>query len=83
MITQVSGLSGNSVVAKDPRRKSQSVRFKHRPMTAYKQSCTFHEANHSPQRNALINSAVVVAGASLFTIGYFTITGLKRAGTFI
>lgn len=79
MITQISGLNGNSAVAKDPRRKAQSVRFKHHSMVSYKQKYNFNEAYHNPKKNALINSIVIVAGATAFTIGYFAITGLKQA----
>lgn len=83
MITQVSGLNGNGVVAKDPRRKSQSIRFKHRPMTACKQNCTFHQAEHTAQREAILRSAVVCGGAAAFVGGCCLWKGMKQMGKWI
>lgn len=78
MITQVSGLNVNSV-AKDPRRKAQSVQFKHSSRVAYKQN--YENEYAAQQRKSLMTSIAIVAGAILVTIGYFVFSGLKQAKT--
>lgn len=73
MITQV-GLNG-ICAAKDPRRKAQSVQFRRRSNIPYK-SETDKEYERQ-QNNALKKSLALVGGAALFTIGYFTLAGMR------
>lgn len=83
MITQVSGLNGNGVTIKDPRRKSQSVRFKHRPIANYGDRCTFHEASHAAKKDAITRSVILCAGAAAFVSGCCLWKGTKAMGSYI
>lgn len=79
MITQISGPNTYGV-AKDPRRKAQSVRFKERSMIPYKSNYnndSFNKEYEHQQKRALWSSVAIVAGAVLFTVGYFMLSGLK------
>ncbi len=76
MITKVTGHAAVGV-AKDPRRKSQSVQFKKRPTIPYKSGEELLEYRRQ-QKNALFTSMSIVAGSLLFTIGYFALAGAKR-----
>lgn len=78
MITQISGPNTYGV-AKDPRRKAQSVRFKERSMIPYKSNYNdgFNKEYEHQQKQALWRSVAIVAGAVLFTVGYFMLSGLK------
>lgn len=79
MITQVSGPNTYGVT-KDPRRKAQSVRFKERSMIPYKSNYDgYNKEYERQQKNALWTSISIVAGAVLFTVGYFMLSGLKTA----
>ncbi len=78
MITQISGLDSVSA-AKDPRRKSQSIRFKHpRSNISYK-SGDYPVAYNHQKNEALLTSISIVAGSTLFTLGYFLFMALKKA----
>lgn len=74
MITQVSGLNTSGVI-KDPRRKAQSIQFKHRANIPYKGG--YNEQYEKQKSNALWTSVSIVLGAVLFTIGYFLVSALK------
>lgn len=75
MITQVNGLG--SGVIKDPRRKAQSVQFKHRSTIPYKSG--YNEQYAQQKNNALWTSLSIVAGSILFAIGYFMLTSWHHA----
>ena len=74
MITQVSGHDTIGVM-KDPRRKAQSIQFKHRANIPYKSG--YNEQYEKQKSNALWTSVSIVMGAVLFTIGYFVISALR------
>lgn len=77
MITQISGLDTRGVTKKDPRRKAQSVQFRKKVNIPYKQGI---DAQYVQQKkNALWTSVSIVAGAVLFTVGYFLLAGMKNA----
>lgn len=76
MITQVSGLSVNSVT-KDPRRKAQSVKFRNHSRIPYTHN--YEEEYARQQKNALWTSVSIVAGSVLFTVGYFMLSSIKGA----
>lgn len=74
MITQVSSLSSGSV-ARDPRRKAQSIKFKHRSNMPYKSG--YNEQYEHQKNNALLTSITIIAGSMLFTLGYFLLSALR------
>lgn len=76
MITQVSGLNTSGVI-KDPRRKAQSIQFKHRANIPYEGKGGYNEQYEKQKSNALWTSVSIVLGAVLFTIGYFLVSALK------
>lgn len=74
MITQVGGRIGSGV-ARDPRRKAQSVQFKNSTYIPYKGS---NESIYREQeKKALRTSALIVAGSILFMVSYFLISALS------
>lgn len=76
MITQVSGLDTRGIT-KDPRRKAQSVQFRHQLVIPYTQN---NDTEYIRQKkNALWTSVSIVAGAILFTVAYFLLAGAKKA----
>lgn len=77
MITQVSGLNSVSV-AKDPRRKAQSIQFKS-PRSNISYKSDHNELYHRQKNDALWTSISIVAGSTLFTLGYFVFMALKKA----
>lgn len=78
MITQISGLNVVNA-AKDPRRKSQSIRFK-QPHSGISYKSGGYKDVYTHQKNeALLTSVSIVAGATLFTLGYFLFMALKKA----
>lgn len=87
MITQVSGPSTVGVT-KDPRRKSQSLKFDKRARIPHNAkfikegvdsySPTYLREYERQQKNALWTSVSIVLGSALFTIGYFTLSALKK-----
>lgn len=79
MITQISG--PNTVgVTKDPRRKAQSVRFKKNTSIASHSSTAAkgYSDYARQQKNALWTSVSIVLGSIVFTVGYFTLSALKK-----
>ena len=76
MITQVNAYG--SGVVKDPRRKAQSVQFKHRANIPY--TGQYNKEFEQQRNNALWTSFSIVAGSILFTVGYFMISAWN-AGT--
>lgn len=76
MITQVSGFNVSGVT-KDPRRKAQSIQFKRHSNIPYKSG--YDEEFERQQRNALWTSISIVVGSVLFVVGYFLLSGKKRA----
>lgn len=80
MITQVVGPNvGN--VAKDPRKKSQRVQFKHNSSVPYSQYYSSYSNNgyRQDENNAMRTSIFIAIGAVLFTTGYFLLSSLKTA----
>lgn len=80
MITQVSGLDVRGV-SKDPRRKAQSIQFRHRSNIPYQKS--YEEAFARQQKNALWTSISIVAGSILFTSLYFMISAFQKSKNLI
>ena len=78
MITQVSGCDAVGVT-KDPRRKARSIRFKDGSGISYAQSYKYDREYQRQQKNALWTSVSIVLGALLFTMGYFVLSGMKKA----
>lgn len=78
MITQVNGFNAGGV-ARDPRRKAQSIQFKRQSKIPYKSAAnsTYAKEFKKQQNNAIGKSIAVVAGAFLFGVGYFMISGLR------
>lgn len=76
MITQVSGLDVRGV-KKDPRRKAQSVQFRNKVNIPYTNNSDTGYVRE--KKNALWTSVSIVAGAILFTVGYFLLAGMKKA----
>lgn len=77
MIKQVNG-SILSVCKNDPRRKAQSVQFKHRSTIPYKQ--TYKQEYAEQKRRAMATSISIVAGSVLFTFAYFLISAMRSSG---
>lgn len=76
MITQVSSLRVGASIARDPRRKAQSVQFKNNSKLPYTGD---FDTQHSKERNdALWSSVEVVAGSILFVAGYFVLSALSN-----
>lgn len=73
MITQVNSLG--SPVLRDPRRKAQSVQFKHRSNIPFKND--YNEQYVQQKNNALWTSISIVGGSLLFMLGYFLFSALK------
>ncbi len=78
MITQVSGFNAGGV-ARDPRRKAQSIQFKRQSKIPYKSAnnSAYAKEFKKQQKHALGTSVAIVAGSVLFTVGYFMLSGLK------
>ena len=82
MITQVCGPSVSGVT-KDPRRKAQSVQFKHRSNIAYSQNYT---SSNNPyireEQKAMKTSTAIVLGSFLCVLGYFLFSGWHKSRAF-
>ncbi len=76
MITQVSSLNLKESV-RDPRRKSQSLRFKNRSVIPYRG--TLSDSYDRAKKDAFWNSVAIVAGSVLFTVAYLLLSAIKRA----
>ncbi|HNW26537.1 MAG TPA: hypothetical protein PKI94_07105 [Candidatus Gastranaerophilaceae bacterium] len=77
MITQVSGLDSVSV-AKDPRRKAQSIKFKHPCSNISYKSGEYRDVYTHQKNEALLTSISIVAGSTLFILGSFLFMALKK-----
>lgn len=77
MITQVSGLNAIGS-AKDPRRKAQSIQFRHHSNIPYTQNYKYDKTYERQQKNALWTSAAIVIGALFATMGYFVLTNAAK-----
>lgn len=68
MITQVSGFNAGGII-RDPRRKSQSVEFKHQAKIPYKSAAAaeaYGKEFKQQQQKALRTSIATIAGCGLF-----------------
>lgn len=74
MITQVSSLSGGCA-ARDPRRKAQSIKFRHHADIPYKSG--YNEQYEHQKNNALLTSITIIASSFLFMLGYFLVSALR------
>jgi len=81
MITQVCGPSVSGVT-KDPRRKSQSVQFKHHSNIPYTQNYTSKNPYIVQEEKAMRTSTYIVGGSFLCVLGYFLISGCNKARAF-
>ena len=79
MITQVCGPSVSGI-PKDPRRKAQSVQFKHHSNISYSQNYTSSNNPYIEQeQKAMRTSTSIVIGSVLCVLGYFLLSGLKKS----
>lgn len=78
MITQVC-CPNNGGVAKDPRRKAQSVQFKHHSNIPYYQNYSgYSNSYREEEQKAMRTSTAVVLGSFLCVLGYFLFSGCKK-----
>lgn len=76
MITQIGGPSSISAT-KDPRRKAQTIKFKNRSVIPYKGN--YNNNYERQKKSAFWTSISIVAGAVLFTMGYFMLSAFDKA----